>query len=302
LTSCTFTAAPGTYVGVQLSFDGIYQVVINDPVNGIFTDAGAPNLLSTTAPTGNAGTIEMDLSNMGGTNVVMFPEPLELKENDTPTLSVIFDPIHWFNTKVSSGAFTEKLGAAGGPPVLAILGPAARVMFLSSGTPNSGGGLLSPPTAGNIQTGNGGMTDVTVIFSDAKTPVFEGGGGLLCPHPNGAWGSAEAATPTICTDPNDSNCSEVGGYLGLDPNNVLSWAFPDAHPSGGADYSTYQSLLQMPLPTTIGNTTTLSYVCSTTVPSPSGGANVYTTAPNLTDFATSIGGAVQTLSLTLLAD
>lgn len=301
LGTCSFPTTAGTYVGVQIEFSTTYQVLIDDTVNGIYTDPSQGTLLNSTMPAGGAQMVTFqDTNSQGGVNdnTTFFPAPKTFAATDSPSLSIIFDPTHWLIAPVTSGTFGN-LASAGSPPVHMTLDSPGKAMLLnvySTGNLSSAGNLaVGPPP--------GGLSEAKVFFSDAAgtMPISLDGpvgipgngpsGSHLCGIPGEIYDSAWPAAPSNCSV--NGGCFGRGGYLGVDASGVMTWAMP-------ADqwaYASYALVAQMKLPTTVGATTTLDYVCTQTVPMPANGTT-YTTAPDLTAL-----GTVQTIGLmTLVAD
>jgi hypothetical protein len=230
-------------------------------------------------------------------NTTYFPAPKTFAATDSPSLSIIFDPTHWLTATVTSGTFSA-LASSGSPPIHVALDSPGKAMLLNVYSTSN----LS--SAGNLAVGPppGGLSEAKVFFSDAAgtMPISLDGpveipgngpsGSHLCAISGEVYDSAWPAAPSDCSM---GGCFGRGGYLGVDANGVMTWAMP----ADQWDYTSYALVAQMTLPKTIGATTTLDYVCTSTVPMPANGTN-YTTAPDLTAL-----GTVQTIPLmTLVAD
>jgi len=284
LGTCALTLASGTYVGVAITYNTTFQAVVNDTTNNIYSDPTQSSLLNTTAPSGGAQSVNVGFGGSGsaGTtngSTTYFPTPQTFSATSTPTISIFIDPTHWLQTTFNGTLFSQTLSWTGGASIYANIGGAGKALLISDAG-----------TTGNIHPMQG-FNDFKIFYSDATTPAAVASTFKSCTTSgsvfSGAWNSAPQTT---CTSA--SGCYGAGGYLGLDSSSNLSWAFP----SDGT-FTSYAAVMSMPIPTTVGNTTTLSYVCSDTAPAPAGGATTYTTMPTLSSL-----GTVVTTQLTLLTD
>jgi hypothetical protein len=69
--------------------------------------------------------------------------------------------------------------------------------------------------------------------------------------------------------------------LGLDANHVLAWASP-APGTGNGTISAYNGVFRMPELSTVGQTTVLTYLCTSNIPQPVSGKNYSSGAPDFT--------------------
>lgn len=312
LADCTFEATPGAYNGLQLLIDSNYQVLISDTADGLYTDPASSTLLSTTPPAGGAQLVSFTQGGPGTSSAfTYFTSPVTVTESGvvddasiaTVELAVLFDPSYWLGTRANGGALVQPLSTNGNPPIYGTLEKPAKAVLLDVyNTSNE-------HSAGSIHTTDPGMLSyVKLVFADdaqraplavtgpQHLPEGNGGGpgaGWICPTL--PFFQAWPGSPDDCPkDRKNGACYGVAGYLGVTPSGVVSWAFS----SDDFAYQTYSAVLSMQLPTTVGASTTVNYVCSSTAPAPANGAKTYTTAPDLSAL-----GTVRTIAnMTLVAN
>jgi hypothetical protein len=290
LANCKFNIPAGTYIGVTITWNTMFQMVINDSTHGIYTDPTQTNLLNTVAPSGGGQSVNITDSNASGSTTAsettMFPVAQTYDSSNLPELAIVFDPTHWMIARTDGTSFTTSIRMSGNPPIVASVDGMGKVMIFNN-----------VASLGNIQPSSN-LIELKVFYSTATTPWAVLASEDPCgSHLFNAW--AGSTVGVDCTA-NGGSCFGNGGFLGLDSNNILSWALPAGN---SWTYSIWSNVLSLPIPSnpTVGSTTsTLSYVClngTATAPVPAGGASTYTTAPNLTSL-----GTVATQSLTLMAD
>lgn len=260
--TCPFGVAPGTYNAVRLSYSRTYQVLVDDPVNGFFTDPSSSTLLSTTLPAGGAAPIDFT-TNGGGNRVLYLTEPLVITdEASVPQLDVVMHGIH---TLFVSLAPLEFRGYDKDPVALfpSITGAGKAAFYSNAGT------------ADNVNVDN--VPAELFFFYDDFGPkemmtTYTGGiEGCM----TGGPGSALAADPA--QSPVGSDGNRAGGYLGLDSSGALCWAL-----GANNEFSSYQSIWRMMELDSAGSAvTTLQCQVTTTAPPPVSGSTYSSGCPTL---------------------
>ena len=254
--SCSFTLPACTYGSGALVYGATFDILIDDPVNGFYTDPSSAAKITTTAPAGGAQAVTLPNPRANAeAAITLFTPPLVVAPGADAgpdagvdvTVSALFDALQFFQVNVNGGVAT--LGADGnGRPgfpdsVVAVGAPAAIGYYVapSIGTPYS----YVPTSSSQLSIG--------VLYSNAGQPAFLGMG------INGQLSGCGPIGPRFLF-PGRGN-----GYLGLDSNQVLGWAsFSDAQAT------TYSVELAMPEVSTLGQATTLKCVDITSDPMPSG--------------------------------
>jgi hypothetical protein len=250
---CEFTLAVGTYNSVSLSYAANFEVLIDDDVNGLFTDPTAPTKLAITEPAGGAQPITVDAPAGQGTGGGFFPNPIVVDEGDVVPVSIVLDALQVFQVSVSGGTAElgfEGNGIPGFPDTLVSIGvPAAVGYYVNDafGTAGSYG-----PGAPQQQ-----YLAISVLMGTNLKPSFLGmrGDDPLC-H-----------TQTKFLFPGAGN-----GYLGMTDDGIVGWANQD-----GGGYVSVMSL-QTVEP---GEPTNLLCQTTTTDPAPPDGK--FEAAPPTTD-------------------
>lgn len=262
--ACGFALPAGEYVSVRPRYDGEYQVLIDDAVNGIYTDPGSTTKLSEAQPVGGAQPITVGSQEMMGTGGAFFDPPLVVNDGDEHELSLLLDALQ--NLQIHADGGTLTLGADGNgilgfPDTVISIGTPASVAYYVSdllGTPTSFGGPR-PELSNNLVA-------LSVLRGADDQPEFV--------HTRGAM-VTECPTQQqffFATD----------GYLGLDDAGTLAWAAKSAD-------SAFSSLWR------VATTETTQVECAATSadPAPSGGSFA-SGAPTFT--------AARTFAMTRLAD
>lgn len=254
---CAISIPTGTFTRATLSFASSYQILVDDSTNGIYTNPSSASKFSTTGP-GQLVTVTATGPTNGGAT---FSPPLTVNSGDSPTISVVVNGLQFFQVNVNGAAIT--LGADGGGSVgfpdttLAVGTPAALAYYVKQGL---GTALSYNATAMGSTLGQGIYT-VSVLYSGASTPYAIGVGFNGQPSGCGPFGVGfyfQGPPPP----------KGGGGYVGQDSNGVLGWA---ATGETGTTWSTFSSVLNMAAKTTLGDTTTLNCLTTTTDPNPPGG-------------------------------
>ncbi|HUS65157.1 MAG TPA: hypothetical protein VMZ28_11470 [Kofleriaceae bacterium] len=244
LLDCPFSIPPGTYLGMNLfRADGPATILIDDAINGIYTDPGSPTKLSGTEPDGGAAPVEVSFG-LGGGAEQFFAEPLVVEEGDTVSLAVVVDAVQSATIEVSDGGDTLEFNDYFPAYVLPTLGSAGTPQFYtSSGTADSYNDDLV-------------LANILRVYYDANdSPVyslFQQRAGAFGTCLDGVYGiGAYPADPDEVTPLNDG--SRAGGWLGKDDTDTLCWAY-----AADNTYETYNNYLTMDHVDTVGMTTTVS--------------------------------------------
>jgi hypothetical protein len=282
MTDCAVEAPTGSFGGIVLQYDPTYTVVMDDSEAGIYSDPSAPGGLTTTLPAGGAKPIQVTDQNqvtLPGQIVTYFTTPLTIAEGSTPQLYVVFDPTHWMVATLSGGSFAA--GAprmSGNPPIVpaaSAFGKAA--LYTNIGTTMS---YRSDGCSGNS------CESLLFLYGDATTPVSV------------TWQDHDICTPMggspVVAFNGNGTLWGTCGMLGLDAQENLAWVSPAGFSSSSGAVTGYTGVYSMPALSSLGETTSLAYKCTTTVPQPAAGTNYSSGAPAFTPDGT--------LSLTLLAN
>lgn len=245
LLDCPFTIDAGTYVGVDVQFANSFDVLIDDQVNGIYTDPASSTKLSTTRPAGGPQMVNYSLTLNSGqkgvfASVTYFPTAVTIDSaGATPTVFLVADLIHTVFVTVTSSSMnfyidTPKPAAQ----IIPSLSGAGRVEFYtSSGTALSA--KMGPP--GNTDTES---RSVRVFYASPPQPA-------LIISPVVGPSSAQAVNPAKSPVIGDLGF-RAGGYAGQDASGTLCWALPTTFA-----YQSYAYLRRMKSVTTLGATTTV---------------------------------------------
>ncbi len=280
LNASGITVQTGTFGGVVIRYSNTYAVVINDTASGIYSDPTSPGKLVATQPSGGAQPIQVTDQNAGsedGQSFICFASPVTIGIDSIPQVYVVFDPTHWLMTTYSNGSFSTPR-MSGNPPISPSISKFGKAAFYS----NIGTAMAYP-----WGVGAGGNVSLLFLYSDTATPV-----------------SVTWQDQAVCSSSSDMNWvvtfngngTSFGTYgmLGLDANHTLAWASPGGVSADRASITGYNGVFRMPEISTVGQTTVLSYLCTSTIPQPVSGPNYSSGAP---DFV-----PAGTLTLTLLED
>ncbi|TMB23331.1 MAG: hypothetical protein E6J71_03965 [Deltaproteobacteria bacterium] len=264
---CPFQLPPGTYVGLGVGVLTTFEVLINDSVNGFYTDPASPNGITTSPPVGGPQFASFVVPGPGGTGTVLsaqtfFTTPIVVDAGAPVTVDIVADMIHTVFANVSGGvpSFDTSLPLPAVQLVASLEG-AGKVEFYSP-TGTALDTLMPGPTddeSGSVRVFYASPGQASYVFS----PV---------PGPSQAWSVSPATSPV-----NPGNGFRAGGYLGLDSGNVLCWALPSDY-----TYASYTELCEMSIVTTVGQTTTLRCQQMTTVPPPLSGDTYASGCPAIT--------------------
>jgi hypothetical protein len=271
LLDCPFTLDAGTYSEVDVGISNTFQVLINDPAHGIFTDAASSTGLTSTAPAGGANFAPLTIPVSGDANGIfttqsLFTTPLVVDSASPPAVNLIVDMIHTVLMNVSGSTLTFDTSLPQpAVHITPLVGGVGRAEFYSaSGTADNVNAGVA--TTGNAATSVRVYYDVTGTPVDAFSPVV---------GPSEAWNATPAAGATKFT---------AGGYLGLDPTGTLCWALPATY-----TYQQYAYLKSMRPASTVGASTILFSMQTTTAPAPTSGKTYASGCPRfIPDASTSL--------------
>lgn len=260
LLDCPFAIAPGTYTSMNLFLDPVADVLIADAVNGIYTDPASASGLSSVAPAGGAAFVPVT-STLGGGFEQFFTAPLVVGTADVLSLSVLVDAIQTTQVTVSGGGATLEFGDYYPAVVVPTLGaPGAPQYYTSQGTANSYNGSLVLPHFLRIYYEAGvGAQPVRLSLDQLATTIN------ACQA--GGFGYVFPGDPA--TSPPSSSGDRAGGWLAVDPSNVICAAV-----GSNSEFTAYHSYFRMGYVPNLGDSTTLSCELTST-PTPPSSGNTY---------------------------
>ncbi len=270
LSDCEVSAPTGTFVGVVVEYSSTFTVVVNDTEAGIYSDPAEPGHLTTTPPAGGGKPIQVTDQNQDspfGQVFTFFPAPVTISEGSTPQLYVVFEPTHWMIASVSGGAFSAP-SMSGNPPIVPAMssfGKAALYSNIGTTMSYSWDGCSAGSCESLLFLYGDATTPVTVTWQDHDLCSTSGGAPVVAFNGNGTlWGTY--------------------GMLGLDASGNLAWASAAGVSQSTGEITGYTGVYKMPARSAIGDTTTLQYQCTTSVPQPTSGDTYASGAPVLTDY------------------
>jgi hypothetical protein len=285
LVDCPFEVDEGSWTEIRLTIDSTYEVLIDDDANGLYTDPTSPTLLTVDQPpAGGAAFVEVT------TGFQVFPtialaDPLVLGPDDTASLSVVVSGLQFLSVYVEGG--TARFGGSGGvtePGMVSLaasVGEPARVGYYVRDTINTALSFNLESIAFNPPpNGRGGPRAVSTFYSGSSTPS------LIQLVLAGVPADCPVGVPVVHNGPPGPN---QGGYLGLDGDGVLGWAS-----ATDQNWTMYDSLWSMDELTTLGDTTTVRCVPTSTDPAPPG--------DSFSSGAPDTSAATYTQDLVLVAD
>lgn len=280
LDECSLEVPEGTYGGITILYSNTFDVVMDDAAAGIYSDPGAPGLLSSTPPPGGPQPIQVRDQNDDrdeGAATLFFASPVTIGKDSPPSIYVVFDPTHWIVADVNGGVFSAPR-MSGNPPIIPSLSAFGKAAYYSN---------MATPMSYDARTCSGSScVGFLFLYADDATPVtVTWQEHDLCRSMGGTH---------VVSFNGDGTAMGTYGRLGLDGDGTLAWASPGPvsgdHPPS---ISGYVGVFSMSQAGTVGDATTLSYRCTTDVPPPVSGPNYSSGAPSFTPDGT--------LSLTLLA-
>jgi hypothetical protein len=274
LLDCAFTVPLGSISQVAVYFDKSMQLLVSDAKYGIYSDPAAATLYSTAAPAGGAAFVPFTTTiGDNGTSratPIIFASPISVVAGSSPKLYITTDMVQTFQLVVNPGG-TTLTGAGSNDPVALFGGPTRGTSSFYSNA-----NAIDSYKVGSVN----GFQSLRVYYDQAGVPLFAmrtSVSGNMCGvdnGPKGAW-----ASPPL---------SDIGGWLGRDPNKMLGWAVPLA------TYSAYAAYFVMAEPAAIGQSTVLKCKATTSPPPPVDGQTYSSGAPAMPN-------PDATVTLTLLA-
>lgn len=282
---CPFELEPGTYETLGLEFSDTYQVLIDDEVNGLFTDPASSTSFSPTRPAGGAGFVDFRVPAPDNpdtwTQSTRLLAPLVVSVGQPVSLDIVMHGLHTIRVEVMNGTATFRGEGDRLWPVLlypSVNGVSTSEFYTSAGSADS-------------FVGGSGMdaAQVLLFYETATEPVatmfwfngaFNGCGGNGPPHAE----AASAEDPWQVTETGE----RPGGYLGLD-GDTLCWA--QRTDERGTSYSALLTLTRL---ATEGATGTLACQSTSTTPPPASGTTYAGDCPEL--------AAPQQVEVTLVAN
>jgi hypothetical protein len=279
LSNCEFSAPTGSFGGLVLQYDTTYAVVLDDAQAGIYSDPTAGTGLSTAAPAQGAQPIQVkDQNTSFGQVTTYFTAPLVIAADSIPQAYVVFDPTHWMIATLTGGTFSAP-SMSGNPPIVATASAFGKAALYSN--------IGTTMSYRSDQCSKGTCESLLFLYGDAQTPVSV------------TWQDQDLCSPTggapvVAFDGNGDRWGTYG-MLGLDAaSQTLAWASPAAFSSDEL-LTGYTGVYTLPAASTVGQTSTLKYRCTTDVPTPASSGTTYSTgAPSFVPDGE--------ISLTLLAN
>lgn len=278
---CEFTVPSGTYNGFGVSMVNAFEILIDDPANGFYTDPSSSTLLSTTPPAGGAAYVTVDNTasqETVGLIYALYP-PLVVDSQEGITVTIAADMIHTMEIRVAGGvpSFLPQIPA----PIVLVGSPtgiAKSQYFTTLGTIDSYKWReppINPDTLRVFYTGDGSAS----VLAASPSDFFTGG-------------SLSATLFAYAVDPADLTTDNLGqkpgGYLGVDGSGTLCWAQGTSFA-----WDAYRAVYALPPVTVIGSSALLARDDVNPAPLPADGETYASGCPAMTPDAT--------VSLTLAA-
>jgi hypothetical protein len=265
LLDCPFTIDHAvTALDINLQLNATFEVLISDPVNGIFSDASAAGGLSTSAPAGGATFISITSPNGLGSAGGPLAASVVLDETHPISLGLVMDAIQTLVVHVTGGAPTINAADNRQPVVLfPTFDMPGRAAFYS--TAATAGSILVPSgySYTRVYYGPGANSQPASVFATNIGPTTSA--------TSAAYPIDPAQSPVL------SGGARTGGWLGRDAAGTLCWVFP-----ADISYSTYAGYLTLPELTTLGSSTTISSQQTATPAPPSAGSTYASGCPAIT--------------------
>jgi hypothetical protein len=266
-----FTMPVGEFCGVSIRSRQTYTMVINDTVAGIYSDPASPGGLTTTPPAGGGQPIQIhDQNSEGGGETgpggssTYFDNPITIDENSAPQVYVVFNPTHWIKAEYNNGQFSApRMG--GNPPIVPSISRFGKAAYYSNIGTSLSYNMMEHHSADSAMS-------LLFLYADSLTPI-----------------SVTWQVYNLCSMSGGSAVAYNGngtlfgtfGLLGLDASHTLAWASPAGGGANGS-FTAYNGVFRMPELSTIGQTTVLTYLCTSNIPQPVSGKNYSSGAPDFT--------------------
>jgi len=284
LLTCDFTVPPGTYIGMSVGVSTTFEVLIDDAVNGLFTDPAAPSGLATVAPTGGAEFVDFVVPGPGGSGDRLdfhtyFTSPLVVTADEPGPIEInlVVDMTHTIEIDVAAGMPSFRSDFV--PVPLFLFGTVAEVgkatFYTDLGTAAN---VLESFPPNTMRFFYGADDQPAFVWAGAATAGCQVGD-----TPSNAWNTSPSESPV------QQDGSRTGGFLGLDGAGSLCWALPQ-----DATWDTYATLFTMPEAGAVGSTSSMSCQRTGSVPDPTSGSSYASGCP--------IVAATGSATLTLVAD
>ncbi|MDB4908212.1 MAG: hypothetical protein JWO05_2996 [Gemmatimonadetes bacterium] len=254
LLDCPFTVPVGDIYQVAVYFDKAMQLLVSDPVAGIYTSPGSATGFVTSAPAGGANYVPYTVLIGTGTSratPIVFTAPITVTETSSPKLYITTDMLHTVQLKVDAGGTTLSPNVTSDP-----------VALFGGPTKGTSSYYSNANTTASYKVGSvNDYRSLRIYYDQAGAPLF-----VMSPSTCGIEGGKAAwASPVV---------NDVGGWLGRDASGVLAWALPT-----GAVFSTYSAFYTMQEQTVIGQSTVLRCKATATPPAPADGKTYASGAP-----------------------
>jgi len=208
LLDCPFEVPAGTYSVVGLDIDYAFEVLIDDPVNGVFTETSG----IVGAPPAKVGFATMDLTvaqgGPVGTQQSFLASPVTVSEESPPQLEIAADMVHTVFVNIAGG--TPSFDVSTPNPAVWTFASASglgRVQFYSPS--NTAENVLMPgPTDNESQSAR-------ILYDASDAPLY-----VFAP----SVGAAYNAVPEDFLAGSEPNGCTTGTYLGKDPDGIVCWA------------------------------------------------------------------------------
>ena len=267
LLTCLIEVPAGTYTRIGYIAEETTQVLIDDDINGLYTDPASATLLSTTEPAGGAQFVPLtsSLGTLGGS--FFLASSVEITEGANIDINIIGDLTHAVFVEVNGGTATFDVGIwavqQASIHVFVSLNDLGKINYYSA----SATGLTYRKEA--IFPIDESSVDIRIYYVADNQPTFlflESGnvGSESC---GGGSVPSQASAADASTSPEDTSGSRAGGYLGLDSNGVLGWARPQT-----LAWDVYVAIFAMDQAQSLGNTSTMECQDTSTDPAPAGGS------------------------------
>ncbi len=255
LGECTVEWDVGTYASVSFSVDSTFEILIDDPVNGIFTDPDAASLASTVEPVGGAQFVTLGVGQGAGVPdlTATFVEPLVIDENSlAPSIDAILHGVHtvWLFVTGTSLELNTQLPAIPFPAPSAI----GAIKYYSN-----------LDTAANAYDGPGPAPPIpsaVLELIDVNGPVYVG---------------YNSPTFQTCFPGGGTFANRESHYLGLDSSSKLCWRV-----ESNVELGTYMGLMSMPELSQIGQSGAVSCFATADPPEPADGVSYASGCPSFT--------------------
>jgi hypothetical protein len=267
--SCPFEMPPpGEYTSLGLMVSKDFELLVDDPLHGIYSDPAAASLFATTPPAGGADFVPFSVAFDPSFSFYM-STPLVIEADSTLDLSIVTDMTHTTFVNVAGGVPSFRTDFIPVPMNLQVTpGQVAKAAFYTES------GTAENFFMGTNYGTSGEPLFVRLFYATATDPAYLFSSGQ-------ANGQDMCGTQAYNIDPAGSpvfpDGGVAGGFLGLDSAGDLCWAVREA-----PDYSSYHGVVSMPEVANVGGQTVFSCDLTTTAPAPTSGGNYSSGCPTVT--------------------